>query len=698
MKTSIIRLSISLITLINSVFAFSQSPDCLAAVNFCGVTMTFPNVTGGGTSLGGVNYGCISTPTSIQWVYLKTDNPGQIKIELKQTSGVNSGIDVDFALWGPYTSLSSGCSSISTNINPIQSSSSPAPIEYIGIGVQGGDTTMCQSPSPNNMSTPPPAQTGEYYIIAISNYADISGNITCTQVNANTSNAGSLSCDNSGCNLNANYNVSTSTCQVGSFTINTFNPNNHYQWDFGDGHVSIANTNFTSHNYTASGSFTTKLHVWNDTCPDTITVLKNITIANCNNPNSCALDTNFTFVQLNDTTYSFSPSTIVSGYNYHWVFSDGKTSSLKQPTHIFPSHGNYFVTLVVSNCSCSQSKTIPLSVQDTCMLSGHFSYTSTGLGKYQFTPSNQSSQLSYSWDFGDGISSSISNPNHTYQTAGTYNVILTVSSNYCSVKDSLPLTAVLTNPCAIDAQFTYSDLGNGKYKFTPDSTNNNYTYSWNFGDGNSSSSKTPTYTFSGNGDYTVILTVTSGNCTIKDTQVVHVTSINQCPFYAHFGYTDLGNGKFKFTPDTLNNSFAYAWDFGDGNSSSSKTPTYTFSGNGDYTVILTITSGNCVKKDTVIIHLTNLGLIQNSGNNGISIFPNPFDSYITISNPTTQTEQLTVQLYDLQGKLISEQVVLFNNTEHQKKIDIPALSTAAYFIKITNENGLIIKSQTLLKE
>lgn len=699
MKNTTTRLFIGLMAFFNVFNVFSQASDCSGAINFCGVTMTVPNITGA-TSIGTINFGCVqNSVANVTWTYFKIGNSGEIKLEVGQQSTSGTNIDVDYALWGPFTSATAGCNAINNSTPPIQSSYTAANIEYPSLGVPGGDSVPCASGmTAYGLTTPPAGQTGEYYILGINNYSNTAGNITLTQINVNTPNAGSLACDNSGCNLNASYTVTTPVCQTTTFTISSYVSDNHYQLDFGDGNVSSANISSISHSYASPGNYTTRLRVWNDTCPDTITTLKNIAVANCSGSTTCALDTNFTFVQLNDSTYSFSPSTITSNNHYNWVFSDGTTSSLVQPNHTFPAHGDYFVTLVVSNCNCSQSKTQQLSIQDTCMLSAGFTYTTNGSGKYIFKPTNLSSQLSYSWDFGDGANSSVSNPNHTYSSAGNYDVILTVSSNYCSVTDTTTLAAVVSNPCSIDANFTYTDLGSGKYTFTPDTTNSAASYSWNFDDGNLSNSTTPTYTFSANGNYYVVLTVSSGNCVIKDTQLVHVTSINPCPLTAHFGYTELGNGKYKFTPDTLNTAFSYSWDFGDGNASNSSSPTYTFSENGDYNVVLTVTSGNCTKKDTVLVHYSNLGLIQNQGNNSINIYPNPFNSYITITNTANIISELTVQLYDMQGALISEHFVSFNEAEHEKKIELPAISTAAYFVKVTDQNGQLLKGQTLVKQ
>ena len=62
-----------------------------------------------------------------------------------------------------------------------------------------------------------------------------------------------------------------------------------------------------------------------------------------------------------------------------------------------------------------------------------------------FTDLSTGAVVSWTWNFGDGNTSTLENPSHTYSAAGTYNITLTVSngttavaevkSNYITVKD-----------------------------------------------------------------------------------------------------------------------------------------------------------------------------------------------------------------------------------------------------------------------
>jgi PKD repeat protein len=129
-----------------------------------------------------------------------------------------------------------------------------------------------------------------------------------------------------------------------------------------------------------------------------------------------------------------------------------------------------------------------------------------------FTDLSTGEITSWLWNFGDGDTSSVQNPAHTYLTTGTYTVSLTVSGpagsdtetkiDYISVYD-VPVadfSANQTNGCApLTVEFT--DLSTGD----PD------TWSWTFGDGGTSGDQNPTYTYENAGTYSVTLT-TSNLC------------------------------------------------------------------------------------------------------------------------------------------------------------------------------------------
>lgn len=133
------------------------------------------------------------------------------------------------------------------------------------------------------------------------------------------------------------------------------------------------------------------------------------------------------------------------------------------------------------------------------------SYSFTGAG-FSFNFTNTSSGgTTYSWDFGDGGSSTSQNPSHTYATVGNYVVCLTVS-NACRSESYCDTVSVCTVPTAA---FTSSVSGNTA-TFTDGSHASTNGWAWDFGDGNTATSQNPIHTYAGPGTYNVCLTTTNG--------------------------------------------------------------------------------------------------------------------------------------------------------------------------------------------
>ncbi len=133
-------------------------------------------------------------------------------------------------------------------------------------------------------------------------------------------------------------------------------------------------------------------------------------------------------------------------------------------------------------------------------------------------PSNQI--LGYSWDFGDGATSTEENPTHNFSSPGTYNVCLTTwaasGSDCCT--DMMCQTVVVTDSCspcdyiAANAQAAVATTpGTGECTFTASGVDNDFPgatgYHWNFGDGNYGSGKEVEYTYASTGVYVACLTV-----------------------------------------------------------------------------------------------------------------------------------------------------------------------------------------------
>jgi PKD repeat protein len=127
-------------------------------------------------------------------------------------------------------------------------------------------------------------------------------------------------------------------------------------------------------------------------------------------------------------------TTTGSGLVYNWDFGDGGNSTLQSPSHLYSSAGTYTVTLTVSNnggCLGSASHTITASASAaTCLSLFNIAFDTTSTDPYAYTVYNLSygSNLTYSWLFGDGASSTLQNPTHVYSGGGPYQLCLVVDN------------------------------------------------------------------------------------------------------------------------------------------------------------------------------------------------------------------------------------------------------------------------------
>lgn len=190
--------------------------------------------------------------------------------------------------------------------------------------------------------------------------------------------------------------------------------------------------------------------------------------------------------------------------------------------------------------------------------------------------------IGYTWYFGDGNTSSIQHPSHTYTNSGMYNVKLVVVSQ-SGWKDSIMRAnyiSVLAAPIAQlgpDTTFCFGNL------LTLDAGNPGATYLWNTGD------MSQQIDIFWAGEYTV--EITKGGCTAYDTIIAYT---NQ-PLFANFAFQhEPGCLPTKVSFIDLSqtcegNIVSWSWNFGDGNTSTEQNPEHIYNADGYYTVQLIIT-------------------------------------------------------------------------------------------------------------
>lgn len=301
-----------------------------------------------------------------------------------------------------------------------------------------------------------------------------------------------------------------------------------YAWDFGDGNTST--TQNPTNQYTTAGwyhvCFSIETQVNGALCRDT--QCDSLYVGTM--PSSCnALFTSSNTPNSNYIYYFNNQSQTTGGYaTYSWNFGDGGTSTSNSPSHTFAGPGAYGICLTVNvtantgNISCTSTycDTITITAPSSC--SALFGYQNVGLNA-NFTSSGNNT-YNYSWNFSDGSFSSLPNPSHTYASAGTYNVCLSIVDSATSCTDTYCSSVTVTgsNNGICDATFNSQNAPTGTYFAT--SGNNTYAYAWDFGDGTTSSQANPVHSYAVIDTYYVCLTVTDTANNCNDTYCGYVAS------------------------------------------------------------------------------------------------------------------------------------------------------------------------------
>ena len=329
-----------------------------------------------------------------------------------------------------------------------------------------------------------------------------------------------------------------------------------YAWDFGDG-ASGTGVNPT-HTYGAPGSYTVTLTVTDDGgLTDTASSSANIgagnapPIADANGPYSGTVGIAVTF---NGSASTDPDGTIVA---YDWTFGDGNTGTGVNPTNTYAAAGIYTVTLTVTDDggltdTATSTASIVAAPQDPIAdpngpYNGIEGQAVTFDGSGSFDPDG-GNITAYDWDFGDGNTGTGMMPSHTYATAGTYPVTLTVVDDEGASSTPATTSATIEPP---PANLPPTSDPNGPYTGTtgqpvsfdgsgssdPDGTI--VSYEWDFGDGNNGTGVSPTHTYAAAGTYTVMLTVTddagdsdvaSTSATISDAPACSGITITESSF------------------------------------------------------------------------------------------------------------------------------------------------------------------------
>jgi len=359
-----------------------------------------------------------------------------------------------------------------------------------------------------------------------------------------------------------------------------------------------------------------------------------------------------------------------------------------------------------------------------------------------FTDESTNNPTSWSWDFGDGATSTSQNPSHEYTVAGTYTVSLTVTNSagsdtesktdYITVSEATnpPVAAFSGSPTSGEVPLTVN--------FTDESTNSPTSWSWTFGDGGTSTAQNPSYEYAAAGTYTVELTVTNayGSDTETKTDYITVTEQGTGPVM-HVSDITVGRRargvNLNGTADVLvvdsgGSPVANATVYGFFNAPNTSTMTsvtgtdgvayfetartkdavadfcfevtdVTLSG-GTYdsaanAVTKSCESGDVFSSGSLALMQSNrtpeeYGLMQNH--------PNPFNPVTTIRFNLPEDTQVKLEVYDVQGRLVETLANgTFSSGFHAAEWNATGVSSGVYFYRLVTPSFTEMKKMILLR-
>ena len=277
-------------------------------------------------------------------------------------------------------------------------------------------------------------------------------------------------------------------------------------------------------------------------------------------------------ILLQDTSHSTPDNPILS---WQWNFGDGQTVTKTKGgaiSHTYASPGGYTVSMQITDaagCSANTPYTQYVSVngpQAAFSASGTDVHLNTTVYFNNYTNDYGNSNTVYSWDFGDGSTSTDAYPSHTYTKAGTYTVTMTASNPSLPCKSTATPVVIIVRNFNSAFSFTSSYVAGSCPPLLVSFVNTSYNYirvSWDFGDGITADNVNyPSHVYTKPGKYIVTLNVYAYNGIqgkYIDSIIITdpVVSLPPAPPETCIGNTVV-------LSSTAINASSYSWDFGDG--------------------------------------------------------------------------------------------------------------------------------------
>lgn len=452
-----------------------------------------------------------------------------------------------------------------------------------------------------------------------------------------------------------------------------------YVWDFGDG--TEADGPNPMHTYTEAGEYEVCLTI-TTAAGCTNTYCHGISVEEGGSP--CAAGFVITGTELTPDGWlvvfentSTSDGDITSTT---WYFGDGTIGDSYDAEHYYTEGGSYIVCVVISTADgCTDEYCYEIVVEgaggDEC--DADFEKEESGLLVEFINTSDGggSDIVSYSWNFGDGTTSSDENPSHTYDESGSYLVCLTIVtadecvSTYCNeinveaeggdCEAKFDITSITEVPDGWRVEFDNNSTGTEIYR-------------WEFGDGGISEAANPEHVYIESGVYNVCLRVGVEGTDCYDVKCEEVfvgggdECINEASIDSTYGCVDVYEPVCGCDGVTYDNS-CYAIYYGG---------------------VVFYTDGACAA--TTIQEETIFG--------SVAISPNPTKYSTTITYNLKTAGLVTIDVMDLTGKTMLQPIEhLSNPGSFEVVLNTVDLASGIYLIRLSSNGNEQIEKLVVTK-
>lgn len=508
-----------------------------------------------------------------------------------------------------------------------------------------------------------------------------------------------------------------------------------YSWDFGDGNTSTEQNPL--HTYATQGLYTVSLTITSGDCSNTVTLpvhaypVQNVTVSgHVTDQNGNNVPFWFVLVETGD------PANPVYGYTddqgFYSVVAGLPLSAVDvtASTWDFCSPNGITATAPILNGAAQIDFQICYdSFPPAPECSAYITYTQIDSLSYQFSANAYAADslatFTYSWDFGDGNTSTEQNPTHTYAQEGVYSILLTVTSDSgcvalaCEVVCAFNGGVIDTFYYGCQAMFGAGWGGDPQnpaggdpltLTFYDMSFGSALSWYWDFGDGATDTVQNPTHTYAQSGLYPVTLTiVTADGCQSTVSMEVYAGDYPWTEYDCQAMFLPLpdstGSGFLFLDLSIANNPIqSWEWQFGDGTSSTEQNPYHTYSQPGVYTVSLTITADSCNSMIAFELDTNDpfhffrpdggvLGLAAGASGTDktpllekLTAFPNPATTELMLAFNSREPQGIELCVSNLSGQMVSRQMIDVLQGDNALRIPVQNLTPGLYLLQLRTAN------------